>query len=128
MAEVKRMPAQSCRHHIKGRCLYEELLNPGYEQQWRCVVMLRWEEVFDEFLHRAEAFGVDHERVGKLWEIRFKRLAGDTPDCERFQSDPTNDPPCCMHHYEALCLLDLPLCEGRCRHFCTKDETNESEP
>ncbi|GAB7022953.1 hypothetical protein [Desulfovibrio brasiliensis] len=128
MADVKKMPAGTCRHYVKGRCLYEELLNPGYQQDWRCVVMLRWEEAFDEFLHRAEAFGVEHDRVARLWEARFKRLAGDRPKCERFRPAPDVDPPCCLHHHEALCLLGLPECEGRCRHYRAKDVKTETEP
>lgn len=122
MADVTKLPAETCRFHLKGKCLYEERLNPGYERQWRCLVMTRWEEIFDEFLRRAEAFGIEYDRVLQLWEARFQRLIDADPECEEFELEGAVTPPCCAHEYDALCLLELPLCDGRCRHFLLHDE------
>jgi hypothetical protein len=125
MSDIKRMPADDCRHHCRGRCLYEERLNPGYQRNWRCGVMMQWEAAFDDFLHRAEAFSVGPEQVGKLWKTRFERLVGHKPDCPKFQADASGVPPFCRHHHDALCLLGLERCEGRCRRFAPMKEDAE---
>jgi hypothetical protein len=79
-------------------------------------------EIFDEFLHRAEAFGIEYDRVLQLWEARFQRLTDVDPECEGFELEGAVTPPCCVHEYDALCLLELPRCDGRCRHFLILDE------
>lgn len=127
MADIMRMPGDNCRHHTLGRCLYEEYLNPGYSSEWRCRVLACWESAFDDFLVRAELFGVAQEAVPDLWERRFERIAR-AVDCEEYALCREADSPACAHVLNGLCRLALPLCEGRCRHYElpeTHDETSQ---
>jgi hypothetical protein len=116
MAEILPMPGDACRHHTRGRCLYEEHLNPGYCSLWQCRAFAHWESAFDDFLARAELFGLEQERVASLWERRFARIAH-AFDCDRYSACTGADTPVCIHARDGLCRLALPVCEGRCRHY-----------
>ena len=125
MAEIKRLPGHGCRHHISGRCLYQEHLNPGYATAWRCRVLLHWEAAFDDFLARAEAFDVAQHAVPDLWNRKFERMARDAFDCADYVYSPDADVPACAHVTDGLCREELPPCQGRCRHFhVAKSEDN----
>jgi len=124
MAELKRLPGDGCLHYLGGRCLYQEHLNPGYATQWRCRVIMHWEDAFDEFLLRVEAMNVAQDAVPDLWSKKFERLARQTFDCEEYVYGPESTPPACLHGYESLCKLSLPGCEGRCRHYEVKKEND----
>ncbi len=127
MAEVKRLPGYGCRHHTSGRCLYQEHLNPGYATDWKCRVLLRWEVAFDEFLERAEIFGVSQQAVPDLWERKFNRLAREAFDCKQYRHCAGADAPACLHAYDGLCRQELPECEGRCRHFQVETPVETSD-
>lgn len=122
MGEMRRLPGTGCRFYVRGRCLYEERLNPGYATGWRCGVLARWEEVYDDFLSRAEAFGVEDANVPGLWRDRFERLMREKTHCERYVYADDREPPCCANAHDRLCLLELPPCEGRCRKFALADD------
>jgi hypothetical protein len=124
MAEITRLPGGLCRHHTFGRCLYEEHLNPGYSLRWRCVVLKRWESAFDDFLTRAELFGVSQEAVPDLWERRFEQIARNC-DCEDYAPCAEAQSPACAHVHGGLCRLRLPDCEGRCRHYHLAEANEE---
>ena len=117
MADVKRLPGDGCRHHENGRCLYEEHLNPGYDSRLRCTVLSRWESAFDDFLVRAELFGVEQNAVPDLWDLQFRRVARKAFQCEEYEYHAHGDAPACIHAFGGLCRLRLPRCEGRCRHY-----------
>jgi len=117
MADVKRLPGHGCLYHTFGRCLYEEYLNPGYATSWRCRVLMRWETAFDDFLGRAEAFGVNQDAVPDLWGRKFERLARQAFDCEEYIYCHGADVPACLHAMDGLCRNSLPSCDGRCRHY-----------
>ncbi|QJB57853.1 hypothetical protein [Pseudodesulfovibrio sp. zrk46] len=121
MSDVKRLPGDGCRHHINKRCLYDEHLNPGYAEGFRCRVLLRWEIAFDEFLERADAFNIEQDAVPDLWGRKFERMARQAFDCEKYEFA-GGEAPACAQVYDGLCLLALPQCEGRCRHFFLVDE------
>ena len=70
-----------CQFHMEGRCLYEERLNPGYHSGFRCRVLEEWEQAYDEFLGRVEAFGLDASALGPLWTRQFARLVRRQPNC-----------------------------------------------
>lgn len=125
MTELKRLPGRGCRHHTAQRCLYGEHLNPGYHDEWRCRVITHWETAFDDFLARAENFGVHQDAVPDLWNRKFERMARETLRCNDFSYAAGADVPSCAHVCDGLCRLLLPECEGRCRHF--ELETNEDE-
>lgn len=117
MADIKRLPGDGCRHNRSGRCLYEEHLNPGYDPRYRCRVLARWESAFDDFLERAELFGVEQKAVPDLWSRQFRRMARKTFRCGEYEYHAEADIPACLHVEDGLCLLGLPVCDGRCRHF-----------
>lgn len=122
MADVTRLPGLGCRHHTSGWCLYQEHLNPGYTTSWRCRVLLRWEVAFDEFLERTEQFGVSQQAVPELWERKFNRMAREAFDCEYFAHCENEEVPPCLHSHKGICLIELPECEGRCRHYEVETE------
>ncbi|MGL1862563.1 MAG: hypothetical protein OCC46_08585 [Pseudodesulfovibrio sp.] len=117
MADVTRLPGHGCNHHDSKRCLYQENLNPGYATSWRCRVLLHWEDAFDEFLARAESFGLSQHAVPGLWERKFERMARETFNCADYVFFNGADVPGCGHARDGLCHIALPDCEGRCRHY-----------
>jgi len=122
MGKITRLPGCECRSFIHGRCLYEEQLNPGYTQSWRCQVTARWESDYDDFLRRAEFFGVDEAAVPDLWGRRFQRMARDVFHCQRYVYDPDAHVLGCRNHWDGICIMDLPKCGGRCRHYLAISE------
>lgn len=117
MTEIAKLPGEGCRHFEGGGCLYEEHLNPGYDAGYRCRVLEHWAEAYDAFLVRAEAFRVEPEAVSELWARQFQRLARKTFRCERYEFCAGTGAPACRHVVDGLCRLNLPPCEGRCRHY-----------
>jgi hypothetical protein len=114
---VVRFPAIGCRYFQQGRCLYEEFLNPGLHTAWRCLVLARWESVFDDFLDRAENFGLSEAESGALWRKRFERLAEEAVPCPDLLSADGEAMPECRHLLADSCLLRLPECLGQCERF-----------
>lgn len=117
MAKITRLPACGCRYFLGGRCLYEEELNPGYNVGFRCVVLRRWEQAFDDFLNRAEAFGLAQGVAADAWARRFERLLGEDPECPEYLRAEGLDLPDCMHCRGEICIRALPQCPGQCLHF-----------
>ncbi len=126
MADITRLPGEGCRHHENGRCLYEEHLNPGYDPGFKCRVLARWESAFDEFLARAECFGVEQQAMPDLWRRQFGRLARKTFHCDEYEYCAEAEVPACLHALGGLCRLGLPECEGRCHHFQIKEPEEQA--
>ena len=116
-----RFPAIGCRFFQQGRCLYEERLNPGFHTAWRCLVLARWESVYDDFLDRAENFGLSEAELGVLWGRRFERLAEESVPCPDLLAGEGESMPECRHLLEDICLLRLPACAGQCERFRLRD-------
>jgi len=114
---VVRLPAFGCRSYHQGRCLYEEQLNPGLNTAWRCTVQARWERVYDDFLNRAENFGLDETELARLWRLRFERLAEEPVDCPDFVLALVETLPECRQLFVDICLLRLPECPGHCVNY-----------
>ncbi|MCJ2163699.1 MULTISPECIES: hypothetical protein [unclassified Pseudodesulfovibrio] len=123
MGRITRLPGDGCRYCLNGRCLYEEQLNPGYTQSWRCQVTARWESAYDDFLSRADCFGVEESAVPDIWARQFQRMARDVFHCQRYLYDHGAQAPACLNHLHGVCIVALPKCEGRCRHYLA--ETDE---
>ncbi len=117
MGNITRLPGLGCQHFTNGRCLYEERLNPGYAYDWRCRVLSRWESAFDDFLERADAFGIEQSAVPDLWKRQFERMARNAFDCEQYSYCHGAEAPACLHVMDELCRLSLPECGGRCRRY-----------
>ncbi len=128
MGLVTRLPGTSCAFFQRGRCLYEERLNPGYHEGFRCAVLRDWEAAYEDFLRQAEAFGLGESAASGLWQRRFERLAGAAPACPEFQPSRGDDLPGCVFAQEGLCLLALPLCEGQCPRFAVRPSEPAETP
>lgn len=116
-ANIVRLPAFGCRSYHGGRCLYEEQLNPGFDKRLRCQVLARWEGVYDDFLNRAERFGLEEKDLADLWRARFERLAEEAIDCPDFTPALAETMPECRHLFADICLLRLPECQGHCKNY-----------
>jgi len=112
-----RLPAFGCRSYYHGRCLYEEQLNPGLCSAWRCTVQAHWEKVYDDFLSRAESFGLEEAELARLWRVRFERLAEEPIACPDFAPALVDALPECLHLFVDICLLRLPVCAGHCVNY-----------
>lgn len=113
-----RLPGDGCRFWADGRCLYEELLNPGLRVEYGCVVLNGLEKNFDAFVMRGEKLGLTTEQAGRIWERRMDAALNIGWDCANFiflQDGPGEMP--CLHFRNGVCMLRLPACPGRCRRF-----------
>jgi len=120
MSKVVRLPAGACGHFQAGRCLYEEHLNPGYDQRVRCSMMLRLHTLYDSFLDQAEAFGLGESQATAMWEKRFLELCRHDAGCQDYEPGANEGFPNCLHGNGDLCILRLPECAGRCRNYSHK--------
>lgn len=120
-ASIRRLPGHQCRYFARGRCLYEERLNPGYDRSLRCRVLLEWEASYDDFLLRAEAFRLGAATAAGLWENKIERLVEDIARCENFAPGGT-EATGCANALDELCVCALPPCPGRCRRFVRDGE------
>lgn len=115
------LPAHTCAYHREGHCLYQEHLNPGYAEHFRCVEVRRIDARFDEFVDRAEAFALSPEQVGSIWNKRFGQLQQDACRCDEFVRAPAGGARLglvpCARLFGDVCLLRTPVCEGRCRYY-----------
>jgi hypothetical protein len=112
-----RLPAFGCRSYYQGRCLYEEQLNPGLNQDYRCVVQLGWEAAYDDFLNRADNFGLDETELMRLWSARFERMVSEGVACPQYVPTTAEALPECRHLFVDICLLRLPMCAGHCINY-----------
>lgn len=113
-----RLPGEGCRFWTAGRCLYEELLNPGLCSGHSCSVLAVLEKSFDAFVARGESMGLSAEEAGRIWERRMDAALNIGWDCANFifLPDCAGDMPC-VHFRDGICILCLPACPGRCRRF-----------
>jgi hypothetical protein len=123
------LPGVNCEFYKRGRCFYEERLNPGLHRDWRCQVLLYLEGEYDRLLNQADAFNLDMPTATRIWEGRFRRIVRGVKPCGEYEPGHVRDPAGgpmedeesavvdCLHGWLGLCLLRLPLCEGVCRLF-----------
>ncbi len=123
---IASMPGVRCRFHVQGRCLYEERLNPGLNESWRCRVLAAWEEEYERFLTQAETFNLDIGAGAGVWSSRFRKMLRARRPCPNFEAAPCLACPqgaviededaavACVHVLGGLCLLALPACPGLC--------------
>ncbi len=126
MAIISRMPGHMCRFYKKGRCLYDELLNPGYNNKWRCKVLSGLEDEYDKLLRQAETFKLSAEVVAELWNVRVAEHRASTGGCYKSAFKAEDTYPLCSDGYEDICLLELPFCEGVCNKFMNLDGKTSS--
>ncbi|GAB6035981.1 hypothetical protein JCM15519_05400 [Fundidesulfovibrio butyratiphilus] len=114
---VLRLPGVNCRHYAYGRCLYEEHLNPGYDQSVRCEALARLVSAYDDFLRRCEALGLSEKRVAELLNERLASLGGQETCCHAGPRGATNLLEGCEHSCQDVCLLKMPRCPGQCPNY-----------
>lgn len=126
------MPGVNCAFFLQGRCLYEERVNPGLRDSWRCRVLVALEQEYDRFLDQAEHFNLDLRTAMNIWERRAEEIVGWKPPCDAYacrgpevQVDGENGRPedavlDCVHYWLGLCLPELPACAGVCPLFAPR--------
>jgi len=118
-ARVIRLPAGECAHFVRGRCWYEERVNPGYEASYRCQVLERLENAYDAFLTRADAFALDDKLAVDLWNEQCRSLCEELGCRDREPGDRSMYPDCALF-LDGVCLKRLPECLGRCPRYTIK--------
>lgn len=116
-SKVKRLPGSCCFYFRKGRCLYDEMLNPGYQERFRCRVLRQWEDAYDEFLDRAEAFHLDEAQSSRIWAVRLEKMSDLASQCPLYEARESFGEFVCAKAFGFLCLDEFPVCEGRCQRF-----------
>lgn len=117
MAKVTKMPGRKCRYFVSGRCLYEEMLNPGYNRGWRCRVIKELEGEYDNLLRQAEAFRLDEQAFTELWEHRIEEHLKSSVVCRKMIPSEEDGYPFCAALYDEVCLFELENCMGICKKF-----------
>jgi hypothetical protein len=120
LTQILRLPATGCGHFIRGRCLYEEHLNPGYQAGYRCAVLEKLQAFYDSFLTQADAFGLEESVACGIWEKRLRELCQEDTGCQDHKPDAIDSFPGCLNCLEDVCVLKLPECAGRCQNFTSK--------
>ncbi len=116
------MPGRNCRYYLKGKCAYEEMLNPGYNRDWRCRVIMDLEGEYDRLLRQAEAFRLDELAFAELWEQRIEEHLKSTVVCRRMIPREEEGFPFCAALQDEICLFELDDCEGVCERFSSGNE------
>ncbi|MFP4167985.1 MAG: hypothetical protein ACLFSY_03940 [Desulfonatronovibrionaceae bacterium] len=113
--KVSALPGRGCEYYLFGRCIYEELLNPGYHTEWRCGVISGLVRSFDFFLEQVEIFSLSRSRADAIWK---QRISARCPvwKCPDFSPDPENRGEC-LFLFRTQCILKIPACTGRCRLY-----------
>ncbi|SDL13000.1 hypothetical protein SAMN05660337_2191 [Maridesulfovibrio ferrireducens] len=122
MATISKMPGHMCRFYKKGKCLYDELLNPGYNAELRCKILVGLEDEYDKLLRQAEAFKLSAEVVSELWDLRIAEHRASTGGCHKNTMQGEDTYPLCSDGYEDICLLEFPRCEGICDKFMPTED------
>nr|WP_154655355.1 hypothetical protein [Maridesulfovibrio hydrothermalis] len=119
MAKITKMPGRMCRYYQSGKCFYEEMLNPGYNKEWRCKVLRDLEGEYDKLLRQAEAFKLDADAFSDLWEQRIEEHLKSGAVCRKMVSheDEDEDSPFCAAVCDEVCLFEMPECDGICSSF-----------
>lgn len=108
----------ACAHYVRGRCLRAEALNPGLNEEHLCPRLCQLMREWDDFLDRAEMFGLEEDVAMRIWEGRHHT------SLERCPHGPGSlvegDGMACDFLHQSLCLLRLPRCAARCAHYQRK--------
>ncbi|MDL2316385.1 hypothetical protein LJC59_04820 [Desulfovibrio sp. OttesenSCG-928-A18] len=117
-------PPVACRFYIHGACLYAEARNPGLEVRFLCARLSRLMEQWDDFLDRAEAFGLNERLALRIWTERRSLAPPSRNLCPAESAAPARvfvsddeDISACPHLHQVSCLLLLPRCTERCERY-----------
>ena len=146
------LPGIHCEFYERGRCLYEERLNPGLHEAWQCAVLAGLVREYDRFLAQTEHFDIDDGTALRILEKRLDSSAVALKGCDRFVPQPCDGPGCpecpasscrgcgsedlppqgtdeafhlaCVHALDTVCVLELPVCGGVCERYVRKVRLN----
>jgi hypothetical protein len=108
--------------------MYEERLNPGLREEWRCTVLTDMIREHDKLLDQAERFSLDRKEALAIWGRRLGELTNRLGRCPDYVPPPVPDAAeaggydgadgvPCAHAREWLCAKALPVCAGVCERF-----------
>jgi len=120
-----RMPGIGCRFYAHAHCLLEEIRNPGYDASCMCTVLKKLEDHFEDFVDRADKFGIEELTAAMIWP-RFSDRALLENQCPDFLPGPEAGRGECLYLYENACVLRFPQCPGRCTRFEPSSDDSQS--
>lgn len=121
MGKIKFLPGYNCAYYSFGHCLYEEHLNPGYQDKWQCRVLAILENDYDSLMHQAEKFDLSFHQFESIWEKRFRRHGSWEDLCRSYIPGDIEDDRC-IYLCGNACILMTPDCPGVCRVFKPQGE------
>lgn len=127
------LPARSCRFYVRRVCFHAEAVNPGFNPRYQCARLVRLFSAWDDFLDRAEAFGLSEKLAADIWNGREKSLSSSCPSLPAGRNhvpsfagqsggadmfcDARTEPFSCSMFCRGACLRAMPLCLARCGRY-----------
>ncbi|MFI3271407.1 MAG: hypothetical protein R3Y11_04770 [Pseudomonadota bacterium] len=84
-AVISPMLGNNCCFWLEGRCAYEEMLNPGLHDSWRCTEEQRMMQLYDRFMEQIDGFSIDAPTAVQLWEQRLAKEPSVGSLCTSFE-------------------------------------------
>ena len=122
---LSRMPGAGCEYYRRGRCLYEENLNPGYNAAHLCRELGRLGREFEGFIERAEAFSLEEQKAYEIWRRKLSQSLAQDCHCQDYLGGDNENFLGCAYAYGDICLKALPICPGRCPRFSLEPTLNQ---
>ena len=125
MTDVLSLPEEKCRHEIYGRCsnhfwkVMKESGKPGVDE-YMCVL---WRDKLQQTIDyrsaasRAHSMGLTGEALEKMTAKLLARLDREPVYCEHYRPRADGPSTRCRYFFLESCLLNFPLCPGRCDDF-----------
>lgn len=115
----------NCGYYLRGACTRNELQNPGYDEACRCARLVALAAAWDDFLDRAEAFGLNEQDAARIWNSR-RHSALSAPGMCPVPSVTARPPartrlPDCPYLFNTACLLAMPECQGLCDMYRARE-------
>ncbi len=85
-AVISPMLGNNCCFWLEGRCAYEEMLNPGLHDSWRCTEEQRMMNLYDRFMEQIDGFSVDGPTAVQLWDQRLAKEPALGSLCSSFEA------------------------------------------
>ena len=118
MSGVQRLGGEACAYFQRGRCTRTK--SPEASAEAKCSLLEARRQVGAQTLDRLERLkrlaDPDDREVARRLVIQKNITAISRISCPGFVPA-RGEGPLCMHQHLVYCLLELPLCEGRCENF-----------
>jgi len=126
MGKITRLPAHNCIFFRSGRCVYNEALNPGFDPELQCHVLLELETRYDKLLTQADVFDLNSEQVQKIWAGRFGEIVSWEMFCDIYEpKNPEDDRCLCL--FGNACIVRFTRCRGICSSYIVKRPKKDIE-